>query len=697
MVTPLLNREIGILEFNSRVLSQAEDPQNPLLERLRFLSIVSNNLDEFFEVRVSGLKEQLLSQPLKLEPDGLTIHDCYQRVAEYSHQLVARQYEIYQKVIIPQLATAGIRFLRGEDWSVQQRRWALEFFRTEILPLLTPIALDPAHPFPRVGNKSLNFIVSLAGKDAFGREANLAVVQAPRALPRVIQIPKRISDCEYSFVLLSSLVQSFVAELFPGLDILQVHAFRVTRNSELFVSDDEATDLREALQGELPTRHLGDAVRLEVSADTPHDLLEFLRLSTQLEATDCYRVNGPVNLVRLSQIPDFIDRPNLKFPLYQPAVLKTVPDETLFQKIQRGDILLHHPYESFEPVLQLLREAAHDPDVLAIKQTVYRTGDESPVMEALMEAARNGKEVTVVLELLARFDEQTNINWASKLESVGAHVVYGVVGHKCHAKMLLIVRREIIPTANSSSSKAAPKYTLQRYAHLGTGNYHPRTAKLYTDFGLMTCDSDMTSDVHQLFQQLTGTGLQSKTKDLLEAPFTLLSELIKLIRAEARAARLGKKALVIAKMNALLEPTIIEELYKASQAGVKIELIVRGVCALKPGVKGLSDNIQVRSIIGRFLEHHRIYYFYKGENELVYLSSADWMERNLLRRVEVAFPIKNPVLKQKVIQEGLKALLADNASAWRMHFDGSYQQLQTKAKQKPIIGQNVLMDQFSSS
>jgi len=697
MVTPLLNREIGILEFNSRVLSQAEDLQNPLLERLRFLSIVSNNLDEFFEVRVSGLKEQLLSQPLKLEPDGLTIHDCYQRVAEYSHQLVARQYEIYQKVIIPQLATAGIRFLRREDWSVQQRRWALEFFRAEILPLLTPIALDPAHPFPRVGNKSLNFIVSLAGKDAFGREANLAVVQAPRALPRVIQIPKRISDCEYSFVLLSSLVQSFVAELFPGLDILQVHAFRVTRNSELFVSDDEATDLREALQGELPTRHLGDAVRLEVSADTPHDLLEFLRLSTQLEATDCYRVNGPVNLVRLSQIPDFIDRPSLKFPLYQPAILKTSPDETLFQKIHRGDILLHHPYESFEPVLQLLREAAQDPDVLAIKQTVYRTGDESPVMEALMEAARNGKEVTVVLELLARFDEQTNINWASKLESVGAHVVYGVVGHKCHAKMLLIVRREIIPTANLSSSKAAPKYILQRYAHLGTGNYHPRTAKLYTDFGLMTCDPDMTSDVHQLFQQLTGTGLQSKTKDLLEAPFTLLSELIKLIRAEARAARLGKKALVIAKMNALLEPTIIEELYKASQAGVKIELIVRGVCALKPGVKGLSDNIQVRSIIGRFLEHHRIYYFYNGDNELVYLSSADWMERNLLRRVEVAFPIKNSVLKQKVIQEGLKVLLADNASAWRMRFDGSYQQLETKAKQKPIIGQNVLMDQFFST
>ena len=691
MVTPLLNREIGILEFNSRVLSQAEDPQNPLLERLRFLSIVSNNLDEFFEVRVSGLKEQLLSQPLKLEPDGLTIEDCYQRVAEYSHQLVARQYEIYQKVIIPQLANAGIRFLRGEDWSVQQRRWALEFFRAEILPLLTPIALDPAHPFPRVGNKSLNFIVSLAGKDAFGREANLAVVQAPRALPRVIQIPKRLSQCDYSFVLLSSLVQSFVAELFPGLNILQAHAFRVTRNSELFVSDDEATDLREALQGELPTRHLGDAVRLEVSADTPNDLLEFLRLSTQLEATDCYRVNGPVNLVRLSQIPDFIDRPNLKFPIYQPAILKTI-----FQKIQRGDILLHHPYESFEPVLQLLREAAQDPDVLAIKQTVYRTGDESPVMEALMEAARNGKEVTVVLELLARFDEQTNINWASKLESVGAHVVYGVVGHKCHAKMLLIVRREIIPTANPSSSKTAPKYTLQRYAHLGTGNYHPRTAKLYTDFGLMTCDSDMTSDVHQLFQQLTGTGLQSKTKDLLEAPFTLLSELVKLIRAEARAARLGKKALVIAKMNALLEPTIIEELYKASQAGVKIELIVRGVCALKPGVKGLSDNIQVRSIIGRFLEHHRIYYFYNGDNELVYLSSADWMERNLLRRVEVAFPIKNLVLKQKVIQEGLKVLLADNASAWRMHFDGSYQQLHPKTKQKPIIGQNVLMDQFSS-
>jgi polyphosphate kinase len=695
---PLLNREIGILEFNSRVLAQAEDPSNPLLERLRFLGIVSSNLDEFFEVRVAGLKEQLQTDPKKIEADGLSISETYDKVTEYAHTLVARQYTVFNDTIEPQLERAGIQFMLAKDWTPAQEKWAHGIFRTELLPLLTPIALDPAHPFPKVANKSLNFIVSLDGKDAFGRRARLAVVQAPRALPRVIQMPKHLAKSDYGFVLLSSFVQKFVGDLFPGLMIVECHPFRVTRNSELFVSDDEVTDLRKALQGELPTRHLGDAVRLETSIDTPHALVERLRKENGLEPQDCYRIDGPVNLLRLSQVPDLVDKPGLKFALYRPKSSfgltkpgqqdSTDPDDSIIDKIRQGDILLHHPYESFEPVLQLLREASNDPDVLAIKQTVYRTGDDSPVMDALIQAARNGKEVTVVLELFARFDEQTNINWAAKLESVGAHVVYGVVGHKCHAKMLLVVRREKIAGKKNKSQ-------LVRYVHLGTGNYHPKTAKLYTDFGLMTCDEAITNDVHLVFQQLTGTALHLETRELWESPFTLLDELIAHIRAEAKAAKAGKKALIIAKMNALLEPTIIAELYKASQAGVKIQLIVRGVCALQPGVKGLSDNISVRSIIGRFLEHHRICYFYADGKESVHLSSADWMDRNLLRRVEVAFPVKEQALKRRVIAEGLKLLLKDNTTAWKMNSDGSYQQVKPRANQTPVIAQLELIKQFA--
>jgi polyphosphate kinase len=695
---PLLNREIGILEFNSRVLAQAEDPSNPLLERLRFLGIVSSNLDEFFEVRVAGLKEQLQTDPKKIEADGLSISETYDKVTEYAHTLVARQYTVFNDTIEPQLERAGIQFMLAKDWTPAQEKWAHGIFRTELLPLLTPIALDPAHPFPKVANKSLNFIVSLDGKDAFGRRARLAVVQAPRALPRVIQMPKHLAKSDYGFVLLSSFVQKFVGDLFPGLTIVECHPFRVTRNSELFVSDDEVTDLRKALQGELPTRHLGDAVRLETSIDTPHALVERLRKENGLEPQDCYRIDGPVNLLRLSQVPDLVDKPGLKFALYRPKSSfgltkpgqqdSTDPDDSIIDKIRQGDILLHHPYESFEPVLQLLREASNDPDVLAIKQTVYRTGDDSPVMDALIQAARNGKEVTVVLELFARFDEQTNINWAAKLESVGAHVVYGVVGHKCHAKMLLVVRREKIAGKKNKSQ-------LVRYVHLGTGNYHPKTAKLYTDFGLMTCDEAITNDVHLVFQQLTGTALHLETRELWESPFTLLDELIAHIRAEAKAAKAGKKALIIAKMNALLEPTIIAELYKASQAGVKIQLIVRGVCALQPGVKGLSDNISVRSIIGRFLEHHRICYFFADGKESVHLSSADWMDRNLLRRVEVAFPVKEQALKRRVIAEGLKLLLKDNTTAWKMNSDGSYQQVKPRANQTPVIAQLELIKQFA--
>ncbi len=687
----LLNREIGILEFNSRVLAQAEDTKIPLLERIRFLSIVSSNLDEFFEIRMAGVKEQLLDNPLKIGPDGHTIAESYDLVSKQAHDLVNRQYALYQNVLIPQLRKAGIQFLLPNFWTNEQQAWAEDFFKEELLPLLTPIALDPAHPFPRVINKSLNFIVQLDGKDAFGRKAHLAVVQAPRALPRLVTMPKRLCADQETFVFLSSFIQAFVYQLFPGMKVLGCYQFRVTRNSDLFVFDDEVTDLRQALQGELPTRHLGDAVRLETNINIPNDLLQRLCKENNLDPRDCYQVNGPVNLVRLAQLPDLVDKAKLTFPPYIPASpfkqQSNAPAISYFDRIKRADILLHHPYESFEPVLELLREAAKDPDVLAIKQTVYRTGDKSPVMEALIEAALNGKEVTVVLELLARFDEQTNINWAARLEEVGAHVVYGVVGHKCHAKMLLIVRKE--------RGHKSGKTTLVRYAHLGTGNYHPRTAKLYSDFGLMTCDPHISKDIHHVFQQLTGTGMHLETREIWEAPFTMLEQLVHHIRAETKAAKKGKKAHIIGKMNALLEPTIIEELYKASQAGVKIDLIVRGVCALRPGVKGLSENIKVRSVVGRFLEHHRIYYFYAGGAEVLYLSSADWMDRNLLRRVEVAFPVKDAKLKQRVIQEGLLILLKDNASAWLMKPDGTYVKSKPRANQAPIIGQLELLKKFS--
>jgi polyphosphate kinase len=634
-------------------------------------------MDEFFEIRMSGLKELFRESPNKVLADGLSAKESYQRIATKAHDLVMRKYDLFQESILPELAKENILFKDPSKWGHKERQWAKDFFRRELVPLLTPIALDPAHPFPRVINKSLNFLVSLEGKDSFGRNATLAVVQAPRSLPRVVRIPKHLEQHnQTSFILLSSLMQAFVGELFPGITVNGCYQFRVTRNSDLFVSEYDITDLRSALQGELPTRHLGDAVRLEITADTPEKLVERIAEECNLSESDCYRVNGPVNLVRLAQIPDLIDRPELKFPQASPHIPHVFSEsESIFEAMSKRDILLHHPYESFEPVLELLKEAAEDPAVLAIKQTVYRTGDESLVMDALMQAARNGKEVTVVVELLARFDEQTNMQWAAKLEAVGAHVIYGVVGHKCHAKMLLIVRREKI-----LKGRGKGQHVLKRYAHLGTGNYHPRTAKLYTDFGLLTTDPKITSDMHFVFQQLTGTGKQISLARLWQSPFTMQEEIIKHIRSETRAAKAGKKGHIIAKMNALLEPSVIQELYRASQAGVKIELIVRGVCALMPGVAGLSENIKVRSIIGRFLEHHRIYYFYAGGEEKVFLSSADWMDRNLYRRVEIAFPILDPVIKARVIYEGLKALLQDNQAAWIMRSSGDYQRIKSKSK-----------------
>jgi polyphosphate kinase len=660
---PLLNRELGILGFNERVLSQAADTAVPLLERLRFICITSSNLDEFFEVRMAGMQEQMRDNPGSLSPDGMSLQHVYDLVVERAHRLVHQQYVMLQDSVYPALESEGIYFHGVESWTDAQTDWARDYFQNELLPVLTPIGLDPAHPFPRVLNKSLNFVIELEGKDAFGRQAVMGIVQAPRALPRLVRMPEALSGYPHGFVLLSSLMQRFVDQLFPHLFVRSCNQFRITRNSELFVDEDEITNLRVALQGELPARHLGNAVRLEVSAETPPHMIRRLLDESELNDRDCYRVDGPVNLVRLMQLPEMVDRPDLKFVPHIPAVPSVIANASnMFDVIDNGDVLLHHPYESFQPVLELLLQAAKDPQVVAIKQTIYRTGTDSPLMDALMQAARNGKEVTVVVELLARFDEETNINWAAQLEAVGAHVVYGVVGHKCHAKMMLIVRRVL----------QGGKMMLRRYVHLGTGNYHPRTARLYTDFGMMTSNQEVCEDVHHVFQQLTGIGGELRLHQLWQAPFTLHANLMHAIRFEADNARAGKKARIVAKMNALLEPTVIAALYEASQAGVKIDLIVRGVCALKPGVEDLSENITVRSIVGRFLEHHRIFYFYAGGKEKVYLSSADWMDRNFFRRVELAFPVNDRRLKRRVIAEGLSAFLGDNQSAWLMQSDGHY-------------------------
>jgi polyphosphate kinase len=672
-----INRELSLLAFNRRVMAQAADPGVPLLERLRFLCIVSSNLDEFFEIRVAGLKEQIKLGTQVMGPDGMPPLDVYRRVSVEAHTLIAEQYALLNEVILPSLRAEGIVFLRRREWTPAQTAWIRNYFLHDVMPLLTPIGLDPAHPFPRVLNKSLNFAVELDGVDAFGRNSGTAIVQAPRALPRVIQLPQEISGAPYGFVFLSSVLHEFVGELFAGMEVLGCYQFRATRNSDLFVDDEEVKNLRIALQGELPQRHFGDAVRLEVADNCPVNMTEFLLRQFSLDNDDLYRVPGIVNLVRLMSVPDKVDRPDLTYPPFNPGFPKVLSKRyDIFAGIRKQDILLHHPYQSFSPVIQLLEQAADDPHVVAIRMTVYRTGTDSVLMQHLLRAAQKGKEVTVVVELMARFDEEANLSIATRLEEVGVHVVYGVVGYKTHAKMLLVVRRE--------------EGAYRRYVHLGTGNYHPRTTRFYTDFGLLTCDPDIGDDVQEVFKQLTGLGKASTLTHLWQAPFTLHRSMVESIHAEAVAARAGRKSQIIAKMNSLLEQEIIEALYLASQAGVKIDLIVRGVCALRPGVPGLSENIRVRSVIGRFLEHHRIYYFYAEGSEEIYLSSADWMERNFFRRIEIGFPILNPVLKRRVLKEGLRAYLADNTNSWEMDSTGKYEIRPSRRKQR-ICAQEMLL------
>ena len=675
----LLNRELGLIEFNRRVLAQAEDETLPLLERLKFLCIVSSNLDEFFEVRVAWLKDNVQHNPNRILADGSTPGQALAKVATAARELIRRQYDVLRANVLPALRSAGVVFLRRAEWSVEQRAWIRDYFLREVLPVLTPIGLDPSPPFPKLLNKSLNFAIELEGRDAFGRNSGIAIVQAPRILPRVIKLPEVISG-PHQFVFLSSIVHEHIDELFAGMTVKGFYQFRVTRNSELTVEEEELKNLRTALQGELRQRQYGDAVRLEIADNCPAHMEDYLLAQFTLQRDDVFRVDGPVNLVRLMQVPDMVDVPALKFRPFVPALPSLLAKKaTLFEAMRKQDILLHHPFQSFQPVIDLLNLGATDPQVVAIKMTVYRTGTDSVLMESLIAAARAGKQVTVIVELMARFDEEANISWAQRLEDAGAHVVYGVYGYKVHAKMLMVVRRE--------------EGQLRRYVHLGTGNYHPRTARMYTDFGLLTCNDDIASDVNDLFVQITGLGRASKLKHLLSSPFTLLPGMVERIRAEAEHAKAGKPARIIAKMNALLEGEIIGELYAASQAGVKIQLIVRGVCALKPGVPGLSENITVRSIIGRFLEHSRVFYYLNGGNEDLFISSADWMGRNFFRRIETCVPILDKKIKQRIIREGLKPYLADNGNAWEMSADGSYRHRTTRGQ--PRIAQESLLAELT--
>ncbi|MEY4762170.1 MAG: polyphosphate kinase 1 [Pseudomonadota bacterium] len=672
------NRELSFLEFNQRVLAQAQDPNTPLLERVRFLCISCSNLDEFFEIRVAGLKQMQDAGANQAGPDGLGVDAQLAAIHERALELVREQYECLNKALLPALAREGIQLLDAEELSPPQLEWLAGHFHAEVEPVLSPLGLDPARPFPRIQNKSLNFIVQLSGEDAFGRDSELAVLQAPRSLPRVVGLPAMLGG---GFVLLSSIVHCFVAMLFPGMDVRGCHAFRLTRNSDLFVDDEEVDDLRRALEGELAHRRYGAAVRLETDASCPTEIVDFLLEHFALSRADHHAVDGPVNLNRLTAMVDMIPRPDLKFPAFAPAMhRRIVAQPDLFTAIRHQDILLHHPYQSFAPILDFVRQAAADPNVLAIKQTLYRTGADSPIVDSLVAAAHAGKDVTVVVELRARFDEEANISLATRLQEAGAHVMYGVVGYKTHAKLCLIVRRE--PEG------------LRRYCHLGTGNYHPGTSRTYTDYGLFTCHPGIGSDVHEIFLQLTSITRTPTLQHLLQSPFTLHAGLLSRIDREAELARAGTGGRIIAKMNALVDPEIIEALYRASCAGVRIDLIVRGVCCLRPGIPGVSENIRVRSIIGRFLEHPRVYCFGNNGDPALFCSSADWMERNFFRRVEVAFPILDPGIRDRIVSD-LELYLEDDRQAWHLGSDGRYSRA-SPIGQGSFSAQQTLLERYTA-
>ncbi|KLI98406.1 polyphosphate kinase [Luteimonas sp. FCS-9] len=669
-----LNRELSQLDFNFRVLAQALDESVPLLERVKYLCISCTNLDEFFEIRAATVRHaQDFGMPLP--PDGLAPATVLKRIHERAARLVEAQYACWNQVLRPALGESGVRILGRDTWTARQKRWLRAYFREEVMPVLSPLGLDPAHPFPKILNKSLNIVVVLKGKDAFGRIGHLAIVRAPRSLPRIIQLPERVSGGEYDFVFLSAVLSEFVHELFPGMDVRGAYQFRVTRNSELIVDEEEVENLALALRDELAGRGYLRAVRLEIAANCPKPIVRTLLQNFDLPENAVYRIDGPVNLNRVSQIFDLVQRPDLKFPAFQQRQLPG--NDAMFETVADGDVLLHHPFDSFAPVLELIKQAAEDPNVLAIKQTLYRTGKDSAIVEHLVTAARNGKDVTVVVELRARFDEEANLGLADRLQEAGVQVVYGVVGYKTHAKMLLIVRRE--------------GRKLRRYVHLGTGNYHAGTARAYTDFGLITADPRIGNDVHLIFQQLSGLAPAIELDRLLQSPFTLHAGIVARIERETRHAAQGRPARIVAKMNALNEPQVMRALYAASQAGVRIELIVRGACALRPGVPGVSENIRVRSIVGRFLEHHRVYWFANDGDPELFCASADWLERNLLRRVETCFPILDPHVATRVRVESLDNYLADNVNAWELREDGSYVRLAPEGDAMPHSAQTWLL------
>ncbi len=691
-----INRERSLLEFNRRVLAQAGNESIPLLERLKYLCISSSNMDEFFEVRLASLMELADDPGAVTQPDDQKPTEVIHCLSEAAHEIVEEQYHTLNNVLIPALQKENIRFLRRNHWSDQLKEWIRNYFTESLQPVLSAVGLDPSHPFPKVLNKSLNFIVSLEGKDAFGRSNGLAIVPVPRSLPRIIKLPPEATDGENDFVFLSSILHANVSLLFPGMTVTGCYQFRVTRNTNLFIDEEEVDDLMSALRGELSGRQYGGAIRLEVADNCPQHLIDYLLDRFNLDDQSLYRVNGPVNLHRLDAVPGMAERPDLLFEPYsqRSITLKKRPSkhafklftrhkepDSLFDRIKQKDILLHHPYDSFSPVIQFLKEAAKDPNVLAIRMTLYRTGENSQIIKALERAAQNGKEVTAVVELRARFDEDNNIIQATKLQDAGAHVVYGVVGYKTHAKMILVVRRE--------GDK------IRHYTHLGTGNYHHITTRFYSDFGLMTANPAIGRDASKIFQQLTSLGDTKDLEVLLQSPFSLRSGMIERIEREAENARQGRPARIIAKMNGLEEKGIIDALYKASQAGVKIDLIVRGICSLRPGIPGLSENITVTSIIGRFLEHHRIYYFENdGARPELFCSSADWMRRNLLARVETCFPILDDDCFQQVYTEGLAIYLEDNTGAWQLQADGRYNAL-TPDNHKPFNAQNSLIEKYS--
>ena len=654
-----INRELSLLEFNKRVFEQAKDPRVPLLERLRFLCITCTNLDEFFEIRVAGLKQRMEIGAPAQGPDRTPSQEVFDQLCVGVRELVEAQYKLLNEEMFPLLSEAGLHFVQAEDWNEEQRAWLETYFEEQVVPVLTPLTFDPSRPFPRILNKSLNFIVRLHGKDAFGRRRHRGMVQAPRSLPRIIRLPDTLTKPgEHNFVFLSSIIRVHVERLFPGLEVDGCYQFRVTRNSNLYVDDEEVNDLVRSLEGQLEASRYGAAVRIEIGHQCPDDLQEFLLDHFRLSECDAYLVDGPVNLNRIATVCDIEDRPELLYtPFTQglPEELRT--DANIFDVLGEKNVLLHHPYQSFAPVIDFIGTAASDPNVLAIKQTLYRTGANSPVVDHLVRAARSGKEVTVVIELMARFDEAANISLANRLQEAGAHVVYGLVGFKTHAKMTLIVRRE--------------DDMLVRYVHLGTGNYHHGTASVYTDYGYMSSSRRLGEDVHNLFLQLTSLTEIAKMSRMLASPFTLHDALLDKIRRETANATSGGKGRIVAKVNSLNESQIIDALYEASSAGVEIDLIVRGVCSLRPGVAGLSENIRVRSVVGRFLEHSRVYYFYNDGKEEFYCSSADWMDRNMFRRNESCFEIRQKAMKEQ-IRHDLELFLADNSQAWELDGAGNY-------------------------